>query len=118
MEITINGSLPTLNQYIDTERTNKFLAAKMKREATEQVAWQVKGLPKIDHPARYIFTWYVKNKKSDPDNIVFAKKFILDGLVVAGILPNDTFRYVVELADKFIVSKEEKIVVTVELTLP
>lgn len=33
--------------------------------------------------------WYRKDKKHDPDNIYFAIKFILDGLVKAKAIPND-----------------------------
>lgn len=59
----------------------------------------VKGRVRIE------FTWYEPNKRRDPDNVVFAKKFILDGLVRAGILENDGWRIVTEFSDKWIVSK-------------
>ena len=42
-----------------------------------------------------------ENKKRDLDNICFAKKFILDALVKANVLKNDTHNYVVGFTDTF-----------------
>ena len=39
IQFTINSELPTLNDYIKAERGNKFAAAKLKKNATEGVAW-------------------------------------------------------------------------------
>ena len=36
-----------------------------------------------------IFHWYCQDFRRDPDNIEHGQKYILDGLVRAGILPND-----------------------------
>lgn len=94
MKIEIEGSLPTLNQYVNAERTNRFIAAKIKKTATERVAYRVRGAEKITTLADFTFTWYVPNKRSDPDNIAFAAKFVMDGLVQAEVLPNDSMRYV------------------------
>jgi len=94
MKLKIAGRLPTLNKYIETERANKFAAAKMKKDFTELVAWEAKSCSLIKGPADYTFTWTVPNKRSDPDNIAFACKFVFDGLVMAGKLPNDNLRYV------------------------
>lgn len=94
MQLIINHPLPTLNQYIGAERTNKYIAAKMKREATELVAFCVMGVEPINKLADYTFTWYRPNKRSDPDNVAFAQKFIFDGLMAAGKLPNDSMKYI------------------------
>src|SRR5574337_1510710 len=101
MKLVIEGQLPTLNEYINAERTNRFIAAKIKKEATEMVAWQAKKLPKIEAPADYTFTWYVANKRKDPDNVAFATKFILDGLMAAGKLDNDSMKWVRSLTHFF-----------------
>lgn len=87
--------LPGLNEYIEKERTNKFLAAKLKREATEMVAWTAKaapGLRKVELVNWIDFIWKCKDRKKDPDNIAFAAKFVMDGLVMAGIFPTDGWK--------------------------
>tara|TARA_R110000868_G_scaffold264199_2_gene522803 strand:+ start:51 stop:398 length:348 start_codon:yes stop_codon:yes gene_type:complete len=94
MQVIIEGTLPTANKYINAERTNRYIGAKLKHDATNLVAWQCKKMEKITKPADYTFTWYVPNKRSDPDNIAFGAKFVFDGLQVAGKLDNDNFKMV------------------------
>lgn len=89
-----------LNEYINTERRNKYAAAKIKDKLTNEVAWQCKSkrchrpIGKVD----MIFKWHVKGRH-DSDNIAFAKKFVLDGMVQAGLLENDNPKCVRHLAD-------------------
>ena len=47
------------------------------------------------------FRWLCKNKKKDKDNIAFAKKFILDGLVEAGVIKNDGWDDIEGFQDEF-----------------
>ena len=61
----------------------------------------------MESPATIRFTWHVKNRKSDPDNIAFAKKYVLDGMVKAGIIPDDTHRYIKGFEDRFVISAKE-----------
>ena len=98
---TIEGRLPDLNKYVNAERTNKYIAAKIKKEATELVAWQVKKIPPIKGCNDYTFTWYAPNRRSDPDNVSFATKFVLDGLQVAGKLENDSMKHIRSLTHFF-----------------
>jgi len=114
MKFTIQGRLTTLNEYILAERRNRFLGAKLKKQATENVAWQVKRLKKINGPATYTFLWYVKNSKTDSDNIAFACKFIFDGLQEAGILANDSFKNVLAIDHRFQIDKNERVEVIVD----
>jgi Holliday junction resolvase RusA-like endonuclease len=89
-EITLIGELTDLNTYINTERRNRFMGAKVKKDNTESVMWQTKKVkPITEYPVHIYITWYVKDQRKDPDNIAFAKKFILDALVENGILTND-----------------------------
>ena len=116
MKLIIQGTLPDLNTYINAERTNKFMAAKIKKEATEFVAWLVnkQRIGKITEPISEVkIDWYVKDLKKDADNIVFAKKFILDGLVASGALPNDGRKYITAFNEKVFVDKNERIDLTI-----
>lgn len=110
MQITLQGSFTDLNTYIGKERTNKFLGAKLKKENTENVMWQVKG-KKLDenilYPIDIDFIWYIKNKKKDPDNISFGAKFILDGLVNAGFIIGDGFNQIKSITHNFVIDKNE-----------
>lgn len=92
--ILILGELPSLNEYVAANNRNRFIANKMKRDATELVAWQLKNVINITHPAHYHFHCTVKNKKKDPDNIGYACKFIFDALQESGRLENDSMAWV------------------------
>ena len=109
MKITIPGKLMDLNEYIRINRGNKFLANKAKQENDETVLWcaksQLRGI-RIRGRAKINFTWFCDSKRLDPDNICFAKKFIMDGLVKAGVLENDGWKEVKGFTDTFMVDKK------------
>ncbi|MBN2561647.1 MAG: hypothetical protein JXQ75_12030, partial [Phycisphaerae bacterium] len=98
-ELWIPGELVDLNTYIRLERSNKYAAAKAKRGETEtcmvcalerRMMLDGIGLP----PYAVTCIWFRSLRKKDPDNIAFAIKFILDGLVAAGVLENDGWRQI------------------------
>ena len=108
MKLTILGELSDLNTYINVERANKFLGARMKQRNTDLCLWQIKkDLKVIDYPVDVICTWYTKDLMKDPDNTAFAKKFILDAIVKAGILKNDGRKQINSLHDYFEVDKQD-----------
>lgn len=106
--IIIPGELPDLNTYINAERSNRFVAAKMKKEATEAVAWhsKMKRNHGLKAPFFIEFEWHCKNTRKDKDNISFAKKFILDGLQMSGVIPQDDWKTIDGFSDTFFVSPE------------
>lgn len=113
----INNKLPSLNEYTQACRTNKYIGAKMK-ENIEINIWadikeQLKNT-KISNPVKIHFTWIESNKKRDLDNICFAKKFILDALVKSNVLKNDTQNYVKGFSDTFIYDTKTKVLVDIE----
>ncbi len=98
----------TLNEYIDAERTSKFKAATIKKQQTNSVAYLAKSQKfKLD-PKKYdvVFNWFKPNNNRDHDNIAFCKKFVLDGLIVSGALPNDGPKYIGDFQDKFFTIKK------------
>ena len=114
MIITIDGEFTDLNKYINAERTNRFKASKIKKEETERVFFAIKALNLSAYkgnPTEITFTWFVKDKKKDADNIAFAKKFILDGMVAARIIPSDNRRVINRFYDKVYVDKDYQRVV-------
>lgn len=102
------STLPTLNEYVEAERTNRFIGAKLKREATEKVrlAAVAAGLSPVEkYPVSVRCHWVEPNARKDHDNVRFGVKFVLDGLVSAGVLANDGPRYVAGLSDTYAVNK-------------
>ncbi len=108
--LTLNYIPTTLNEYINAERGNRFQGAKIKRNETEKIIWLCRAqyLKPIDTKVKIDFTWFVANRRKDPDNIAFTKKFILDGLVKAGVLKNDNLNVIVGFSDKFVLVKDKK----------
>lgn len=101
--LIIPGRFPSLNDYIAAERKNRHIAAKMKRDETKRVADIAANsdMPTFEKPVHVYFTWVEPNRRRDIDNIAFAHKFILDGLVDAGVLKGDSQKYVTGFYDYF-----------------
>jgi len=108
LKFVIKGELPTLNEYIGAERASKFYAAKMKKEATERVFWEIKAQTKHLTADKIFLTiiYYCKNKRKDKDNIAFGKKFIFDGLQKSGVIPNDGWDNVEGWVEDFKLDKD------------
>ena len=93
-KVTIPGLLPGLNEYIDAERAvkGKYKAAAMKKQAENVIGYMVKtqlrGV-RFVRPVIIHYRWIEPNRRRDKDNVAFAKKFIQDSLVHAGVLVND-----------------------------
>ena len=87
---------PTLNEIIDTARRSRNQSAASKKVWTDYIATKALALkPLTDHPHVYLeCVWYIKNFARDPDNVKAASKFIMDGLVNASVLRDDTLAIV------------------------
>jgi len=117
MKFILLGEYTTLNEYTDANRTHYRVGAGVKKTETERARWELRQqfgdappLPK----SILKFTWYRKNKRTDPDNIAFAKKFILDAMQEVGIISNDGWSQVAGFIDCFEVDKDNPRV-TIEL---
>lgn len=109
MKLIIPGKLPGMNEYISAERTNRYEAAAMKREAEKLViyaarsslrGWKAKG------PVMMHYLWVEKDRKRDKDNISgYGRKIIQDSLVKAKFLRNDGWNDIVGFTDSFGVDK-------------
>lgn len=108
MKLVIPGKLPGTNEIIDAAKGGRGRYqpyAQMKEEYTNLVAFLAKQLPHCEKATLKI-TWYEPNRKRDPDNIMGGQKFILDGLVLAGIIPNDSQKYIAGIIHRFRVDKQ------------
>ena len=96
MIYVIDMKLPSLNEYINECRANKYGAAKFKAKLEEEISAYLIKMPKYNNPIKIHFTWVEGNKRRDYDNICFAKKFILDAMVKAGKLKDDNRKCVAQ----------------------
>lgn len=112
-ELEIPYRFPSLNEYVNECRKNRYAGAKMKRQIQEDISWFIAKLPRFSNPVKIEFLWIEENKRRDLDNIAFAKKFILDALVEQGKLKDDNRNYVRAFTDHFSYAKESKVILTI-----
>lgn len=113
-KVEIPLKLPSLNDYINACRINRYAGATMKKNIENDIALFINKLPKFDKPIKINFTWVESNKKRDLDNICFAKKFILDTMVKCGKMKDDNRNYVVGFTDDFSYAKENKVILNIQ----
>ena len=104
-KVTIPFILPGLNEYTQYNRWNKYLGAKLKKELEDNLQLVIKNQligVKINPPVYMEYLWVEKDMRRDADNIAFAKKFIQDALVKAGVLENDSRKYIKRFSDDFV----------------
>lgn len=103
----IPGELPTLNEYSDAERRHYRKAAKLKRDAQDEIILHIKSaqVPKFTGHVYVYFNWARSNQRYDKDNVAFAKKFILDALQEAGIIERDSWKLCTPFDREFFVDK-------------
>jgi Holliday junction resolvase RusA-like endonuclease len=117
MKFDIPGRLPGLNEIIDAAKKGKRgyqPYAIMKEQYTSKIALIAKMLPQFQR-VNITITWYEPNIKRDPDNIMAGQKFILDSLVKAGVIHDDSQKYINSIIHKFEVDRQNpKVEVEVE----
>jgi hypothetical protein len=112
--LTIKGELTDLNTYIKALNGNRWSGNDIKQVETERVAYEARLArlkPVEKYPVKITYRWYSPDQRKDTDNVAFAKKFINDGLVVAGILENDSRKFISGFADEFYIDKSNPHVV-------
>lgn len=110
----IPGRFVRLNEFY---RMGHWEQCKTKREHDGRVALCAKaaGIRPCKKRMRYHVLWVEQNRRRDLDNVAFAKKFIQDGLVKAGVIPNDTHHEIEGFSDDFgYDAKNPRIIVTIK----
>lgn len=100
--------LPSLNEYQNACRANRYAGAKFKKE-TETVielailkALKAGNLRPPSPPVRIAFVWHEKTRRRDADNIASAKKYILDAMQHMNVIPNDNRKIVTGFTDEIV----------------
>ena len=109
-KLKIPGTLPSLNELIDAERTHRQKGATLKKDSENLVRFMIrhqlrKAKPKT--PVMLYYHFYEPTRRRDKDNIAaFAHKIIQDSLVKEGVIDNDGWDYVEGFVDLFSVDKK------------
>ncbi len=107
--LTIYGQLNNLNDYTKACRAHRMAGASMKKRNEQVVSGcikrQLNGF-KVEGKALLYFRWYEPDRRRDPDNVAFAKKFILDALVKNKVIESDGWRGLSGFTDDFYVDPE------------
>lgn len=117
---TYHGRLPSLNDYINACRSHWSKGANLKRQTEDDIIWYIKGaknkglLYPVSGPVVISFEWHESDQRRDWDNVISAKKYLLDALQRAGIIPNDDRKTVVGLADALIDDTKDFVRVTIQ----
>ncbi len=106
-KLIIPGELPGLNEIIAMSKEHWAKYAEEKHSRTEEIAYLTRSqIKKKYKKVDLTFTWYCRNKKRDKDNIIAGQKFILDGLVAAGVIENDGWEQIGNISHFFSIDKE------------
>lgn len=111
VKLVIKNRLPSLNEYTSANRGDrgKYVGAKMKKDTENLINLYIKEQIKrtqVKTPVKLHIRWYEPNSRRDADNIVFAKKFILDALVKNKVIPNDNQKHVKGFSEEVLVDKD------------
>ena len=108
MKFVLLGEYTTLNQYVSADRQGfgwVIKKAETKR-AMEDLKYQQWDGETPAPKSVFKFTWYRKNRRTDPGNIAYAEKFIMDAMQRVGIIENDGWKNVAGFIHNFEVDKD------------
>lgn len=96
----VPGRFPSLNDYLRIR--NPRQRAALKRELDHRVAWAAKEAG-VRPVKRFMvrIVWFEPNARRDWDNVRSGIKFVLDGLKKAGIIKDDSQRYLLDTDDGY-----------------
>lgn len=101
MKAIIDLKLDNLNQVINTCRTNKKWANQRKKKEMRDIAYFIKGMPKIQkYPVKINCIWHISSSNADLDNCLL--KSVLDCMQSLGILENDNIKHINYITHKAI----------------
>ena len=111
MLIQLDYDFKNWNEYINIERTNKYMANKVKQDEKAYIVFTTKERYTGRYPVTLTIRPHYQHKKGDLDN--FRMKGLIDGLVSAGVIENDNLTKI----DKIILEPifDEEIGVDVEI---
>ena len=110
----IPGRFVSLNEFLDMHYHDRK-TTKREHDVRVACAAMAAGVRPCGRRITYHVHWVEENRRRDLDNVAFAKKFIQDGLIKAGIISNDTHHEIAGFSDSFgYDSKNPRIIVTLK----
>ena len=106
INLIIPGELPDLNTIIAAAKDHFGQYSTIKLDSTNIVSYLAIKLPKGLPRVHVVCHWYCKDRRKDPDGVSGGVKFILDGLVKAGVLENDGWKQIAGIEHRFSVDKQ------------
>lgn len=111
IRFTIPGRLSGLNGHDNNSRKHAQAGGRHKKEQQQIVEYAILAAraPKVPaawYPVSVTFRWYEKDRKRDPDNVAFAKKYILDAMQTMNTIKGDGWRHIAALTDEFHIDRE------------
>lgn len=74
IRVEIPLKLPSLNEYINKCRYNKYAGNDYKQKIQEEIYPYIINIPKQEKPVKIHFHWFEGNKKRDLDRYMFCKE--------------------------------------------
>lgn len=114
----IEEKLPSFNDVISANRTNRYKGGAMKRKVQDSInkyilkARAEGTLKPITQPCIIFMGFVEKTRRRDVDNVQSGQKFILDSLVSMQILPNDSPKWVKQIYHTISYANENKVIVS------
>ena len=104
--IVIPFRLPGMNEIIDANRESRYAGATQKATYTLLARNAGQNAEPVIGRVDVVCTWYCKDRRRDPDNVSAGIKFVLDGLIQAGVLQNDGWKQIRSIRHEFSVDKQ------------
>ncbi len=123
LRLWIPGTFPGMNEITKAAKSGRGKGngySRMKSACDARVISEAhRSAPAVVEPiagrCQIAFVWHEETRRRDPDNVSAGQKFVLDGLVKAGILAGDGWNEVASISHVFCVDPV-KPGVTVEIT--
>ena len=91
-----------LNSIVALAKKSPYAYRNKKKKIQDSILWRLKGINgKVLGTNFYRFTWYLPNRRKDPDNIAAGQKIIFDAFQEAGIIENDSRKHVSGFSHSF-----------------
>lgn len=111
VEFTIQLRLPSINNYVDKCRRNKYQANNYKQKIQREIfSYYPKGV-KLDNCYNVYIEWHEENRKRDVDNIQSGQKYIFDALQEYGVLENDNQKHIRQIYHQIVIDVRSYVIV-------